>query len=98
MFVAFFFLQKVPFFLVQSLVSCPSISERNVLADITKIIEKNRMIKRKDNFIRKMVVDGLVAVGYDASICESRWEKTPSVPAGKHTISITPHILLGFLA
>lgn len=70
--------------ILKSLVSCPSISERNVLADITKIIEKNRMIKRKDNFIRKMVVDGLVAVGYDASICESRWEKTPSVPAGAY--------------
>ncbi|KAJ8543132.1 hypothetical protein K7X08_005655 [Anisodus acutangulus] len=69
---------------LKSLVSCPSVFERNVLADITKIIEKSRMVKRKDNFIRKMVVDGLLAVGYDASICESRWEKTPITPAGAY--------------
>ncbi|KAH0636837.1 hypothetical protein KY289_036752 [Solanum tuberosum] len=68
--------------ILKSLVSCPSLLERNVLAEITKIIEKNRMVKRKANFIRKMVVDGLLAMEYDASICESRWEKTPSTPAG----------------
>ncbi|XP_015086482.1 uncharacterized protein LOC107029560 [Solanum pennellii] len=70
--------------ILKSLVSCPSVLERNVLAEITKIIEKNRMVKRKDNFIRKMVVDGLLAMEYDASICESRWEKTPSTPAGAY--------------
>ncbi|KAJ8547575.1 hypothetical protein K7X08_011161 [Anisodus acutangulus] len=70
--------------ILKSLVSCPSVFERNVLADMTKIIEKNRMVKRKDNFIRKVVADGLIAVGYDASICESRWEKTPSTPAGAY--------------
>ena len=63
---------------------CPSVIERNVLADITKIIEKNKMGKLKDNFIRKIVVDGLLATGYDASICESRWDKTPSTPAGTY--------------
>ncbi|KAM3326126.1 putative protein isoform X1 [Capsicum chacoense] len=67
--------------ILKSLVSCPSIIERNVLADITKIIEKNRMIKRKDNITRKMVVDGLLVLGYDVSICESHWERTPSTPA-----------------
>ncbi|MCD7452783.1 hypothetical protein HAX54_018136 [Datura stramonium] len=70
--------------ILKSLVSCPSLFERNVLADITKVIEKNRTVKRKDTSIRKMVVDGLLAVGYDASICESRWEKTPSTPAGAY--------------
>lgn len=70
--------------ILKSVVSCPSVLERNVLAEITKIIEKNRMVKRKDNFIRKMVVDGLLAMEYDASICESRWEKTPSTPAGAY--------------
>ncbi|KAH0633785.1 hypothetical protein KY284_036571 [Solanum tuberosum] len=70
--------------ILKSLVSCPSLLERNVLAEITKIIEKNRMVKRKANFIRKMVVDGLLAMEYDASICESRWEKTPSTPAGAY--------------
>ncbi|XP_049348705.1 uncharacterized protein LOC125813256 [Solanum verrucosum] len=70
--------------ILKSLVSCPCLLERNVLAEITKIIEKNRMVKRKANFIRKMVVDGLLAMEYDASICESRWEKTPSTPAGAY--------------
>lgn len=70
--------------ILKSLVSCPSLLERNVLAEITKIIEKNRMVKRKANFIRKMVVDGLLAMEYNASICESRWEKTPSTPAGAY--------------
>ncbi|XP_075100174.1 uncharacterized protein LOC107780603 [Nicotiana tabacum] len=70
--------------ILKSLVPCPSVIERNVLADITKIIEKNKMGKLKDNFIRKIVVDGLLATGYDASICESRWDKTPSTPAGTY--------------
>ncbi|XP_060181081.1 uncharacterized protein LOC132610744 [Lycium barbarum] len=70
--------------ILKNLVSCPSAFERNVLVDVTKIIEKNRMVKRKDNFVRKMVVDGLLALGYDASICESRWEKTPPTPAGAY--------------
>lgn len=72
------------FFVIgQSLVPCACISERNLLADIAKIVEKYKISKRKDDFCRKVVTEGLLALGYDASICKSRWEKSSSFPAGK---------------
>ncbi|XVE77842.1 hypothetical protein DITRI_Ditri13aG0095600 [Diplodiscus trichospermus] len=70
--------------ILKSLVSCASVSERNLLADTARIIEKNKICKRKDDFCRKIVVNGLLALGYDASICKSRWEKSPSFPAGEY--------------
>ncbi|XVF21684.1 hypothetical protein REPUB_Repub12eG0111400 [Reevesia pubescens] len=70
--------------ILKSLVSCASVSERNLLADTAKIVEKNKICKRKDDFCRKIVTDGLLAFGYDASICKSRWEKSPSFPAGEY--------------
>lgn len=64
--------------------ACASVCERNLLADTTKIIEKNKTVcKRKDDFCRKVVTDGLLSLGYDASICRSRWEKSPFCPAGR---------------
>lgn len=63
--------------------ACPNVNERNLLADTTKIIEKNKTVcKRKDNNCRKIVVDGLLNLGYDASICKSRWEKSTFCIAG----------------
>ncbi|KAE8701437.1 hypothetical protein F3Y22_tig00110548pilonHSYRG00980 [Hibiscus syriacus] len=50
----------------------------------SKVMEKNKISKRKDDFCRKIVTDGLMALGYDASICKSRWEKSPSYPAGEY--------------
>ncbi|KAL6312546.1 hypothetical protein AAG906_029479 [Vitis piasezkii] len=70
--------------LLQSLVPCVSIRERNLLADTAKIVEKNKICKRKDDFCRKLVTDGLLALGYDASVCKSRWEKSSSYPAGEY--------------
>ncbi|OMP08812.1 hypothetical protein COLO4_06094 [Corchorus olitorius] len=70
--------------MLKSLVSCASVSERNLLADTARIVEKNKISKRKDDFSRKVVTDGLLALGYDASICKSRWEKSPSYPAGEY--------------
>lgn len=67
----------------QSLVLCASVSERNLLADTAKIVEKN---KRKDDNCRSIVTDGLLALGYDASICKSHWEKSPSYPAGTFSL------------
>ena len=61
---------------------CASVCERNLLADTSKIVEKNKICKRKDEDCRKVVTDGLLALGYDASICKSRWEKCSSYPAG----------------
>lgn len=62
--------------------ACASVCERNLLADTAKIVEKNKICKRKDDFCRKLVTDGLLALGYDASICKSRWEKSSFYPAG----------------
>ena len=73
------------------MVSCASVSERNLLGDTERIVEKNKICKRKDDFCKKIVTDGLLALGYDASICKSLWEKSPSCPAG--TFSVFPILL-----
>ncbi|XVF71903.1 hypothetical protein PTKIN_Ptkin12aG0077400 [Pterospermum kingtungense] len=72
--------------ILRSLVSCESVSERNLLADTARIVEKNKICKRKDDLCRKIVTDGLLALGYDASICKSRWEKSSSCPAGSFSL------------
>ncbi|KAE8686163.1 pyruvate kinase isozyme A [Hibiscus syriacus] len=69
---------------LKSLVPCGSVNERNLQAYTAKIMENNKISKRKDDFCRRIVTDGLLAVGYDASICKSRWEKSPSYPAGEY--------------
>lgn len=69
------------------MVLCVGVSERNLLADTAKIVEKHKINKRKDGFCRKLVADGLMALGYNASICKSKWEKTPSFLAGKTSFS-----------
>ncbi|CAI0434228.1 unnamed protein product [Linum tenue] len=69
---------------LKSLVPCASVAERNLLADTAKIVDKNKIGKRNDEFCRKIVTDGLTALGYDASICKSRWEKSVSHPAGEY--------------
>lgn len=67
---------------MQSLIPCASVAERNLLADTSKIVEKNnKTCKRKDD-LRKTVTDGLTALGYNASVCKSKWEKSSSIPAG----------------
>ncbi|XP_010923500.1 uncharacterized protein [Elaeis guineensis] len=66
--------------ILKGLVPCASVAERNLLADASRILEKN---KNKDD-CRRIVTDGLQSLGYDASICKSRWEKTPSFPAGEY--------------
>ncbi|GMI76105.1 hypothetical protein HRI_001279800 [Hibiscus trionum] len=70
--------------ILKSLVYCASVNERNLLADTAKIVENNKICKRKDDFCRKIVTDGLLALGYDASICKTHWEKSPSYPAGEY--------------
>ncbi|KAK7336802.1 hypothetical protein VNO77_17350 [Canavalia gladiata] len=71
--------------ILKGLVACASVCERNLLADTTRIIEKNKATcKRKDSCCRKIVAEGLLGLGYDASICKSRWEKSPFCPAGEY--------------
>lgn len=69
------------FTIIQSLIPCATVVERNLLADISQIVEKNKACKSK-NDLRKIVTDELLKLGYNASICKSKWEKAPSVPAG----------------
>lgn len=76
---------------MQSLIPCASVDERHLLAETSKIVEKNKICKKKDD-LRKIVTDGLLLLGYDASICKSRWEKPPgpSFPAGTYSLSLSP--------
>ncbi|KAG0464746.1 hypothetical protein HPP92_018910 [Vanilla planifolia] len=69
--------------ILRGLVPCASITERNLLADASKIVEKSKIVKGKTDF-RKIASVGLRDLGYDASICKSFWEKSPSFPAGEH--------------
>ncbi|RRT34800.1 hypothetical protein B296_00052780 [Ensete ventricosum] len=48
-----------------------------LLADASNLMEKTRNCKRKEDSI-KAVTAGLRSLGYDASICKSRWKKTSS--------------------
>ncbi|KVI03893.1 uncharacterized protein LOC112512045 [Cynara cardunculus var. scolymus] len=70
--------------LLKSLVICETISERDLLADSAKIVDKNKICKRKVEINRKVIADCLLAAGYNVSICKSRWEKTRTYPAGEH--------------
>lgn len=64
------------------MIPCVSVEEKNLLADAARIVEKNgKIYKRKDDLI-KIVAEGLSSLGYDSSICKSKWEKTCSSPAG----------------
>lgn len=71
--------------ILKGLVTCASVNERNLLADTAKIIEQNKATcKRKDHCCRKIITEGLLGLGYDASICKSRWEKSTFCPAGEY--------------
>lgn len=69
---------------LKSLIPCASVTERNLLADTSRIVEKNNKTCERKDELRKIVTDSLIALGYDASICKSKWEKTSSIPAGEH--------------
>ncbi|KAI3819368.1 hypothetical protein L1987_13197 [Smallanthus sonchifolius] len=69
---------------LKSLVLCETVNERNLLVDVAKIVDKNKICKKKDEISLKIVTDGLVAAGYTVSICKSRWEKTSTYPAGEY--------------
>ncbi|KAF4351344.1 hypothetical protein G4B88_030346 [Cannabis sativa] len=69
--------------ILKSLIPCASVAERNLLADTAKIVEKNKNHKRKEDLI-KIVTEGLSSMGYDSTICKSKWEKSSSFPAGEY--------------
>ncbi|KZV38532.1 hypothetical protein F511_20400 [Dorcoceras hygrometricum] len=68
---------------LKSLIPCATMAERNLLADTSKIVEKNKGCKNKDD-LRKLVIDGLRDLDYDASDCRSKWEKSSTIPAGEY--------------
>ncbi|GAA0167323.1 hypothetical protein LIER_22280 [Lithospermum erythrorhizon] len=68
---------------LKSLIPCPSKIERNLLADASKIVDKNRACKRKDDLV-KIVTQSLIALNYDAALCKSKWDKSSSIPAGEY--------------
>ncbi|PAN09816.1 hypothetical protein PAHAL_2G051700 [Panicum hallii] len=74
--------------LLKGLVQCASTAERNLLADASRIAERcgkgGYGSGRKKADVRRAVADGLRALGYDAAVCTSRWDKGPSHPAGEH--------------
>lgn len=74
---------RVIFVTLQGLVLCTNVTERNLLADTSKIMDRTRSFKCGKSETRKIVCDGLKLLGYDAAVCKSKWEKATSVPAGK---------------
>lgn len=68
------------------MIPCASVAERNLLADTALILDKSKNHKQKDGFQRKIVTDGLASLGYNSSICKSKWDKSPSFPAGTYAI------------
>ncbi|XP_078436797.1 uncharacterized protein LOC144707528 isoform X2 [Wolffia australiana] len=68
--------------LLKSLAPCVSAAERNLLADISKILSEQKNSRRSER--RKSVVDALRSLGHDAAVCLSRWDKSPAAPAGEY--------------
>ncbi|KAG6489617.1 hypothetical protein ZIOFF_050892 [Zingiber officinale] len=65
----------------QGLILCASNAERNLLADSSKIMDKTKNSKGKGE-CRRILVEELQSLGYDAAICKSKWDKSSSLPAG----------------
>ncbi|KAG6582342.1 hypothetical protein SDJN02_20627, partial [Cucurbita argyrosperma subsp. argyrosperma] len=70
--------------ILKGLIPCTSVTERNLLADTSKIIEKHSKIHKRKDDLRRIVTDSLSSLGYSSSICKSKWEKSPSFPAGEY--------------
>jgi hypothetical protein len=72
---------------VQGLVQSTSVAEQNLLADASRIAERCGKTCKGKAECHRAVADGLRALGYDATVCKSRWEMTPSYPAGIYSFS-----------
>uniref|UniRef100_A0A0E0MGG3 Uncharacterized protein n=1 Tax=Oryza punctata TaxID=4537 RepID=A0A0E0MGG3_ORYPU len=81
---------------LKGLVQSASVTERNLLADASRIAERSGKSYKGKAEYRRAVADGLRALGYDAAVCRSRWEKTSSYPAGEHEyIDALPPLFVG---
>ncbi|KFK39579.1 hypothetical protein AALP_AA3G262600 [Arabis alpina] len=69
---------------LKSLIPCTTVAERNLLADAAKIVEKNNKSGKRKDDMKKIVNEGLLSLNYNSSICKSKWDKSPSFPAGEY--------------
>jgi uncharacterized protein (TIGR01615 family) len=69
---------------VQGLVHCASLRERNLLADVSTLVERHRASGARKRDLLRLLAASLRAAGHDAAVCLSRWDRSPSHPAGDH--------------
>ncbi|RCV43036.1 hypothetical protein SETIT_9G263700v2 [Setaria italica] len=69
---------------IKGLVHCATLRERNLLADVCAHLERHRAAGARRRDLLRLVAASLRAAGHDAAVCVSRWDKSPSHPAGEH--------------
>ncbi|EER91615.1 hypothetical protein BDA96_01G261900 [Sorghum bicolor] len=69
---------------IKGLVHCATLRERNLLADVCAHLERHRAAGARRRDLLRLVASSLRAAGHDAAVCVSRWDKSPSHPAGEH--------------
>lgn len=79
--------------ILKSIVPCTSIWERNLLADVSKLVEAvshegNIVCKDKEDCtngcLRRAVMNRLRSSGYNAAVCKSRWDHANGYPSGEY--------------
>lgn len=79
--------------ILKSIVPCASIWERNLLADVSKLVEAvshegNTVCKDKEDCtngcLRRAVMNRLRSSGYNAAVCKSRWDNANGYPSGEY--------------
>lgn len=69
---------------IKGLVHCATLRERNLLADVCAHLERHREAGARRRDLLRLVASSLRGAGHDASVCVSRWDKSPSHPVGEH--------------
>ncbi|CAM0871416.1 unnamed protein product [Alopecurus aequalis] len=69
---------------IKGLVHCASLRERNLLADVSTLVERHRAAGARKRDLLRLLAASLLAMGHDAALCLSRWDKSSSHPAGEH--------------
>jgi uncharacterized protein (TIGR01615 family) len=68
----------------QGLIHCATLRECNLLADACAHLERHRAAGARRRDLLRLAAASLRAGGRDAAVCISRWDKSPSHPAGEH--------------
>ncbi|KAG8073572.1 hypothetical protein GUJ93_ZPchr0006g40809 [Zizania palustris] len=69
---------------IKGLVHCASLRERNLLADVSMLVERHRAAGARKRDLLRVVATSLRAAGHDAAVCLSHWDKSSSHPKGEH--------------